>query len=914
MKKIFKLKGIENEASFEKIEKSVGKIRGVSEAALNSEKGTLSVIFDEKIRKSINHSVAKAVHKHERKAEVLIRHKPKKKAAEDVHHDHEHKHEHNHEHCHCDHEHDHNHDHNHEHKEHCHCDHDHDHDHEHKEHCHCDHDHKHEHNEHCHCDHDHDHDHEHEHKEHCHCDHDHKHDHNEHCHCDHDHEHNHEHKEHSSSKKSKAGKNISETVFRLDELDCPHCASQIESELEKKDGIVYAEINLINQELRIGTVKGKNSDLFEAAKKAVKKYEPGVDVIDDHAGENGEKKTSLAKTLTSEKAMYIRFGVGAALYAAGFAMSLSGKLGLAAYLPVLIVSYIILGGDVVIGAVKNILSGRVFDEKFLMTVSTIGAFAIGEYPEAVAVMLFYQIGEFFQSLAVKRSRRSISDLMDIRPDSANLWKDGEITVVAPEAVQVGNIIVVKPGEKIPLDGEITEGETSLDTRALTGESVPRRAAVGDSVLSGCINETGAIKIKVIKAFGESTASKILDLVENAAGRKAPTENFISVFARYYTPVVVILAVLLAVVPPLILHGGWAEWVRRCFVFLVISCPCALVISIPLTFFGGIGAASKKGILIKGSNYLEALNYVNTIVFDKTGTLTKGIFKVTKLIPSDGVTESELLKYAAASEKMSTHPIARSIAAEYGDNADRLDVTNYHEIPGHGVSAEFEGRKLLAGSGKLMAKNKIEYTPVSDYGTVVYVAAEDKLLGSIVIADEIKPTSAEAVSQLHKLGVSRAVMLTGDTNDTAKAVAELTGMDEFYSELLPAQKVEKLEDMFESSDSSGKIAFVGDGINDAPVLARADVGVAMGALGSDAAIEAADIVLMKDDPSSLADAIKTARYTKHIVTQNIVIVLAVKVIILALGALGLAGMWEAVFGDVGIMIIAVLNSMRILRKK
>lgn len=895
MKKIFKLKGIENEASFEKIEKSVAKIRGVNEAALNIEKGTLSVIFDENIRKSINRSVSKAVHKHERKAEVLIRHKPKKKTDVDNHNDHEQEHEHDHEHCHCGHDHDHEHEHKHEHK------HEHGHNHEHD-------------HEHCHCGHDHDHEHEHEHKhDHGH-NHDHAHDH-EHGHCGHDHDHNHdhEHKEHSSGPKNKTGKNISEAVFRLDGLDCPHCASQIESELEKKEGIVYAEINLINQELKIGTVKGKNGDLLETAKKAVKKFEPGVDVIDDRNGEKDEKKASLAKKLTSEKAMYIRFGVGTALYAAGFAMSLSGKLDLAAYLPVLIASYIILGGDVVIGAVKNILSGRVFDEKFLMTVSTIGAFAIGEYPEAVAVMLFYQIGEFFQSLAVKRSRRSISDLMDIRPDSANLCKDGEITVVSPENVQVGDIIVVKPGEKIPLDGEIIEGETSLDTRALTGESVPRRAVTGDSVLSGCINETGAVKIKVTKAFGESTSSKILDLVENAAGRKAPTENFISVFARYYTPVVVILAVLLAVVPPLILHGGWTEWIRRCFVFLVISCPCALVISIPLTFFGGIGAASKKGVLVKGSNYLEALNYVDTIVFDKTGTLTKGVFKVTKLLPSDGVTENELLEYAAAAEKMSTHPIARSIAAQYGGNADNLDVTNYREIPGHGVSAEFEGKKLLAGSGKLMSENKVTYKPVNDYGTVVYVAAEEKLLGSIVIADEIKPTSAEAVSQLHELGVSRAVMLTGDNNDTAKAVAELTGMDEFYSELLPAQKVEKLENLFESSSDGGKIAFVGDGINDAPVLARADVGAAMGALGSDAAIEAADIVLMKDDPSSLADAIKIARYTKHIVTQNIVIVLAVKVIILALGALGLAGMWEAVFGDVGIMIIAVLNSMRILRK-
>ena len=771
------------------------------------------------------------------------------------------------------------------------------------------HEHEHHHGEHCGCGHDHEHEHEHHHGEHCGCGHDHEHEHEhhhgEHCGCGHNHEHDHDHSEKNADGCDK------KLVFKLDELDCPHCASQIEAELERTEGVEVAEINLVTQQLTIGLAKSFKGDAYKEAVRAVKRFEPEVNVIDE-SGEEGGESASLMKKLMSEKAVIVRFIVGAALYATGMCLSYFGGAHVYVYLPVLVAAYAVLGIDVVVGAVRGIFGGRVFDERFLMTVSTVGAFAIGEYPEAVAVMLFYQIGEFFQSLAVKRSRRSISDLMDIRPDSANVLRGGKTIVVSPEGVKVGETIVVKPGERIPLDGVIIDGETALDTRALTGESLPRSAAVGDEVLSGCINESGVIKVRVEKPFGESTASKILDLVENAAGRKAPTENFISVFARYYTPAVVIMAVLLAVVPPLVLGGGWAQWVRRCFVFLVVSCPCALVISIPLTFFGGIGAASKRGVLVKGGNYLEALNYVDTVVFDKTGTLTKGEFKVTKLISEEGVTEDELLRLAAAAEKLSNHPIARSITSAF-PGAGELDVKNYKELAGGGVSAELDGEKLCAGSARLMKEQGISVNEVGDAGTIVYISKDKKPLGAVVIADSPKPDSRDTIGRLKELGIKKTLMLTGDVETAAKAAADEIGVDEYHAGLLPADKVGIVEGLLDS-EGKRKVACVGDGINDAPVLARADVGIAMGALGSDAAIEAADIVLMNDEPSSIAEAVKVAKYTKHIVTQNIVLVLIVKAVILALGALGIAGMWEAVFGDVGVMVLAVLNSMRILRKK
>ena len=573
----------------------------------------------------------------------------------------------------------------------------------------------------------------------------------------------------------------------------------------------------------------------------------------------------------------------------------------------------ILGWDVVWQAVKNITRGQVFDEHFLMSVSTIGAFAIGEYPEAVAVMLFYQVGEFFQSLAVKRSRKSISDLMDIRPDSATVKRNGVLQVVSPESVAVGEIIVVKPGEKIPLDGIVVDGESMLDTKALTGESVPRSIRKGDEALSGCINQSGLLTLKVTKSFGESTVSKITDLVENASARKAPTENFITTFARYYTPVVVGMAAVLAIIPPLVLGGGWSEWLRRGFVFLIVSCPCALVISIPLTFFGGIGAASKRGVLVKGSNYLEALNKVSVVVFDKTGTLTKGVFEVANIIPAAGYQKEQVLEYAAQAESYSNHPIAKSILATYGKPIDQKQFSGFEEISGHGISVMVQGKKVLAGNSKLMESEKIAYAACDAAGTKFYVAADGSYVGCILIADEVKPDSKCAIAELKKIGVEKTVMLTGDDERIGKSVADELGLDAYYAQLLPDQKVEKLEMLDKQKRQGSKLAFVGDGINDAPVLARADVGIAMGGLGSDAAIEAADVVLMTDEPSKLVEAIDVAKATKRIVMQNIVIALGIKSVFLVLGALGMAGMWEAVFGDVGVTIIAVLNAMRILKK-
>ena len=626
------------------------------------------------------------------------------------------------------------------------------------------------------------------------------------------------------------------------------------------------------------------------------------------------KKDEKAAVYNDEdKKRTIRLAVGAVVYAIGMALTVFAKLPTLAELAFLIVAYVILGWDVVWQAVKNITRGQVFDEHFLMSVSTIGAFAIGEYPEAVAVMLFYQVGEFFQSLAVKRSRKSISDLMDIRPDSATVKRNGVLQVVSPESVAVGEIIVVKPGEKIPLDGIVVDGESMLDTKALTGESVPRSIRKGDEALSGCINQSGLLTLKVTKSFGESTVSKITDLVENASARKAPTENFITTFARYYTPVVVGMAAVLAIIPPLVLGGGWSEWLRRGFVFLIVSCPCALVISIPLTFFGGIGAASKRGVLVKGSNYLEALNKVSVVVFDKTGTLTKGVFEVANIIPAAGYQKEQVLEYAAQAESYSNHPIAKSILATYGKPIDQKQFSDFEEISGHGISVMVQGKKVLAGDSKLMESEKIAYAACDAAGTKFYVAADGSYVGCILIADEVKPDSKCAIAELKKIGVEKTVMLTGDDERIGKSVADELGLDAYYAQLLPDQKVEKLEMLDKQKRQGSKLAFVGDGINDAPVLARADVGIAMGGLGSDAAIEAADVVLMTDEPSKLVEAIDVAKATKRIVMQNIVIALGIKSVFLVLGALGMAGMWEAVFGDVGVTIIAVLNAMRILKK-
>ena len=647
----------------------------------------------------------------------------------------------------------------------------------------------------------------------------------------------------------------------------------------------------------------------------VHSHEPDVEVSEKQLEATAPvKKDEKAAVYNDEdKKRTIRLAVGAVVYAIGMALTVFAKLPTLAELAFLIVAYVILGWDVVWQAVKNITRGQVFDEHFLMSVSTIGAFAIGEYPEAVAVMLFYQVGEFFQSLAVKRSRKSISDLMDICPDSATVKRNGVLQVVSPESVAVGEIIVVKPGEKIPLDGIVVDGESMLDTKALTGESVPRSIRKGDEALSGCINQSGLLTLKVTKSFGESTVSKITDLVENASARKAPTENFITTFARYYTPVVVGMAAVLAIIPPLVLGGGWSEWLRRGFVFLIVSCPCALVISIPLTFFGGIGAASKRGVLVKGSNYLEALNKVSVVVFDKTGTLTKGVFEVANIIPAAGYQKEQVLEYAAQAESYSNHPIAKSILATYGKPIDQKQFSGFEEISGHGISVMVQGKKVLAGNSKLMESEKIAYAACDAAGTKFYVAADGSYVGCILIADEVKPDSKCAIAELKKIGVEKTVMLTGDDERIGKSVADELGLDAYYAQLLPDQKVEKLEMLDKQKRQGSKLAFVGDGINDAPVLARADVGIAMGGLGSDAAIDAADVVLMTDEPSKLVEAIDVAKATKRIVMQNIVIALGIKSVFLVLGALGMAGMWEAVFGDVGVTIIAVLNAMRILKK-
>ena len=685
--------------------------------------------------------------------------------------------------------------------------------------------------------------------------------------------------------------------FVLEGLNCPNCAARIEADAGKLTVVTAASLNLMQQTLTLEI--SKDDDIFSKVERIVHSYEPDVKVrlkadehTHDHAHEGDTKK------------MILRMGIGAAVFAA--AILLGGKL------PLYIAAYVILGYDVVVSAVRNIVKGHVFDENFLMSLSSIGAFFIGEYPEAVAVMLFYQVGEFFQDLAVQRSRKSISDLMDIRPETASVKRNREWLTVSPENVAVGEWILVKPGEKIPLDGVVLMGDSMVDTRALTGESVPKSVHPLDEVLSGCINESGLLTIQVTKSYSESTVAKIIDLVENASSRKAPTENFITAFARYYTPAVVILAAMLAVIPPILTGGMWAEWIRRAFVFLVVSCPCALVLSVPLTFFGGIGAASRHGVLVKGSNYLEALNKVSTVVFDKTGTLTKGVFKVTEIIPGENVSPEQVLQYAAWAEHFSTHPIASSILAAYG-KSEPVSLSEYREIPGYGLEVETAGRKILAGNAKLMEKENIPYIACEKVGTKVYVAVDGIYQGCILIADELKADSKNAIAALKGAGVEKTVMLTGDNKNIGDAVAAELGLDESYAQLLPNEKVEVLEKLDSRKRPGSKLAFVGDGINDAPVLARADIGIAMGGLGSDAAIEAADVVLMTDEPGKLVEAIGIARETRKIVVQNIVFALGIKGIFLVLGALGMVGMWIAVFGDVGVALLAVLNAMRILKK-
>ncbi len=581
---------------------------------------------------------------------------------------------------------------------------------------------------------------------------------------------------------------------------------------------------------------------------------------------------------------------------------------------IFIVSYLIVGFEILRKAVKNIFKGKVFDENFLMAIATLGAFAIGEFPEAVAVMLFYQVGELFQDYAVDKSRKSIASLMDIRPDYANVVRDGKEEKVSPEEVKIGETILVKPGEKIPLDGLVIEGKTTLDTKALTGESVPREVVEGEQILSGCINLNGVIKVEVSKEFGESTVSKILDLVENASSKKAKSENFITKFAAYYTPIVVIIAIILAIVPPLIMEGAnFQDWLYRALSFLVVSCPCALVISIPLSFFGGIGGASKMGVLVKGSNYLEALSNAEIMVFDKTGTLTEGVFEVQNVEPI-GISKEELLKVAAYAEYYSNHPISKSIKKAYNKEIDEKEIIDSQEISGKGIEAKIGNQDVLAGNEKLMNEKGIEYEKCTHIGSVVYVAVDGKYVGHIVISDKIKEDAKRTIDELKKNNIKQTVMLTGDRKNIGEAVAKEIGIDKVYTELLPDGKVEKVEELLKTKSQKGKLAFVGDGINDAPVLAMADIGIAMGGIGADSAIEAADIVIMTDQPSKIISAMKLSKKTMRIVKENIIFAIAVKVLVLILTAFGLSSMWQAVFADVGVSIIAILNALRALRVK
>lgn len=617
-----------------------------------------------------------------------------------------------------------------------------------------------------------------------------------------------------------------------------------------------------------------------------------------------------------QKTMLVRILVAAVIYLGALLAEKMGVFEAWSYgnlilLAVFLIPYVLVGGDIVCKAVKGILNGHIFDENFLMTVATLSAFGVEKYSEAVAVMLFYQVGELFQNYAVSRSRRSISELMDICPEFANIEEDGQLKQVDPDEVSVDDVIVVKAGERIPLDGVVVEGESMVDTSALTGESVPRTVKTGSELISGCVNGSGLLRVKVTREFEDSTVARILELVESASSKKARVENFITRFARYYTPAVVIAAVALAVIPPFLFGGGFSQWIIRACIFLVISCPCALVISVPLSFFGGIGAASKKGVLVKGSNYLEVLAGMDTIVFDKTGTLTRGEFKVTQILPA-GMNEAELLELAALAEHYSNHPISQSIKAAYGKTVDLKRIGETSELSGHGVKTVIDGREVLAGNDKLMQQMEIPYEECQSAGTIVYLTLAGRFAGTIVISDTIKEEAYSAICSLKAAGVKKTIMLTGDRKAVGEAVAKEIGIDEVYTELLPAGKVEKVEELLADKKDGGYLAFVGDGINDAPVLSRADLGIAMGSMGSDAAIEAADIVLMDDNPEKIAQVAVTARKTIRIVRQNITLALTVKILFLILGAFGLANMWEAVFADVGISVIAILNAMRALK--
>ena len=722
------------------------------------------------------------------------------------------------------------------------------------------------------------------------------------------------------NKKLEVAMKSNECMLSIEGLDCPNCAAKVERKINTLEGIKEATVDFLGKKIVVLADEISENELVELIQTEVDKIEDGVKVFVPkvQAGESSSEEEDTGKI---KKKLLI----GGILFVLGIFVP---KTLFIPKLAVFLVSYLVIGGDVLLSAFKNILNGQVFDENFLMAIATIGAFAIGEYPEGVAVMLFYQLGELLQGIAVNNSRKSIVSLMDIRPDYANIKVGEGIKKVSPEEIKVGEIIVVKPGEKVPLDGKIVKGASTFDTSALTGESLPREAKAGDDVLSGFINKNGLIEIQVAKVFSESTVSKILYLMENAGSKKSKTENFITKFARYYTPVVVITALIVAIFPPLLIQGAtFSDWIYRALIFLVVSCPCALVISIPLGFFGGIGGASRHGILIKGTNYLEVLNNLESVVMDKTGTLTKGIFKVTEVNAENNIkindfennktelTKPLLLKYAAHIEKFSNHPIAQSIVAEYENSVSKVDenvVKDFEEISGFGIKVNINNHQFLAGNSKLMNLENITFDKKENLGTAIYLAADGKYIGNILISDEVKEDSARAIKGMKENGVKEIVMLTGDNEAIGKNIAEKLGIDKVFTELLPNEKVEKLEEIYKTKSEKGKVAFVGDGINDAPVLARADLGIAMGGAGSDAAIEAADVVIMNDEPSKIVTAIKIAKKTKEIVWQNITVAFAIKIVVMALGLFGDATMWEAVFADVGVALLAVLNATRVLR--
>lgn len=737
----------------------------------------------------------------------------------------------------------------------------------------------------------------------------------------------------------------------LNGLDCANCANKIETKVNKINGVKEATVNF-STTLLIAEIKEESlkDEIINEIKSIVKKLEPDVKVEEklnnkviknttseckgsccSTSFENGEVKKCTEKTKINKNETHnhthsnglsennagvieyikenIMLIIGTLIYLVALAYNGNNN---SVSIILFIASYLVIGGEVILTALKNITNGEIFDENFLMSIATIGAFFIGEYPEAVAVMLFYQIGEVFQGYAVNKSRKSISSLMNIRADYANVLRSNNEVKVSPEDVSLNEVILIKPGERVPLDGVVLSGESFLDTSALTGESVPREIKAGDEILSGEINNSGVLKVRVTKEYGESTVARILELVENASNKKAPTEKFITKFSKIYTPIVVLVAVLVAIIPPIFIKGAvFSEWLYKALSLLVVSCPCALVVSIPLGFFSGIGAASKKGVLVKGGNYLEALKESEIIVFDKTGTLTKGVFKVTS-INAKNISKDELLEITALGEANSNHPIAVSIAEAYGKKINKNEIESYKEVAGHGVEAIIRGKNVLLGNSKLMIKNNIFYDKVNTIGTIVHIAINSEYKGNIIISDEIKENVKEAIVELKNAGIKKTVMLTGDSKEVAEKVANDIGIDEVYSELLPSDKVNKLEKVLNKKVGNGKVLFVGDGINDAPVLARADIGIAMGGVGSDAAIEAADVVLMKDKIESISDAIRISRKTNKILWQNIIFSLFIKVAVMILVVAGLTNMWAAVFADVGVTLLAVLNSMRIIR--